>query len=249
MKKELFSGTFFLVISILVTAAACVSVMEGLPNVFLILFSVSAWLSYGSSKAGEEWVRGIGLGHGTVMALFIMNWVLVGLLTAGGVLTMFATRLFGRYFISGFFHASGLFGSSGGLGDDISGIMSILQRLGSMAYVWLGLFLLVIGAAYAVINILFVRNLMTFSRSLRDSNYSGEWKVEKAECVSKWLFVLGIITCVGVLCVFKDGLAAFVSGCTGAAMIVASRWIKYGVEPASVDEPFSQESEWYSSQQ
>ena len=170
-------------------------------------------------------------------------------LTAGGVLTMFATRLFGRYFISGFFHASGLFGSSGGLGDDISGIMSILQRLGSMAYVWLGLFLLVIGAAYAVINILFVRNLMTFSRSLRDSNYSGEWKVEKAECVSKWLFVLGIITCVGVLCVFKDGLAAFVSGCTGAAMIVASRWIKYGVEPASVDEPFSQESEWYSSKQ
>ena len=45
MKRELFSGTFFLIISILVTLAAVASLMDGTLNVFAILYAVACWLA------------------------------------------------------------------------------------------------------------------------------------------------------------------------------------------------------------
>jgi hypothetical protein len=247
MKKEIFSGTFFLVISILLTAAACVSIMDGAPNVFAILFSVSAWLAYGSSKADEEWVRGLGLGCGTAKALFIVNWVCVGLLAVSGIVIMFFYRTLAAYFMNGLYYGYG--GGMSKFGNELGVLFNLFQNIGSVGFVWFGLGILLCAVVTGVINLLFVRSLMIFLRSLRDSNSSGEWNIEKAEGVYRWMFVLGILVSVGVLYVFKDGLAAFVSGCTGAAMIVASRWIKYAVLPVGVEAGFEPESEWYSSEQ
>ena len=57
MRRDIFSGTFFLVISILATAEASVSVMNSAPDVLGILFSVALWLMYASAKNGGE-IRG-----------------------------------------------------------------------------------------------------------------------------------------------------------------------------------------------
>jgi hypothetical protein len=249
MKKELFSGTFFLIISILVTAGAAVGIMDGAPNVFTILASVSVWLAYGSSKAGEEWVRGLGLGRGTVKAMFIVNWVFVGIFSVCGVAVMFFYRAISALFFAGLYSGGSIGSAIREYGSGLSELFGFFQKTGNMAFVWCGLLLLLAAAVTAVINILFFRNLITFCRSLCESNVSEGMHVDKAECVKGWLFVLGILTCIGVLGFPRDGMAAFVSGCSGAAMITASRWIKYCVIPASVEEAVQPQSEWYSAEQ
>lgn len=90
MKKELFSGTFFLIISILVTLSAVASLMDGMLNVFPILYAIACWLVYGSVKSGAEHINGLGFGCGTTKALFIVNWVFIGILTAFGLMVMFS---------------------------------------------------------------------------------------------------------------------------------------------------------------
>ena len=240
MRKDLFSGTFFLVISILVTASAAASIMNGMPDVIGILFSVSAWLIYASCCESGP-CRGFRLGSGTAKALFIINWVLMGLLALLAVGVMFlpsgiydSILPYGRVYIH-----SGLFG-------DDAGLNWLMRMLGSSAYIWIGLVLLIMAAGILVINLFYGRFLMYFARSLRFSAEEGVWDVERAEAVSKWMFVLGIISCCGVLSVFSDGMGAFQCGCSGAAMIVASRWIKYVVLPTLDPEPMEAQSEWYS---
>jgi len=241
MRKDLFSGTFFLVISILVTASAAASIMNGIPDVIAILFSVAAWLIYASCCESGP-CRGFRLGSGTAKALFIVNWVAVGLLTVLAAAVMFlptgiydSILPYGRLYIH-----SGLFG------DDAAAMNWLVHVLGSSAYIWIGLVLLIMAAAILVINLFYGRFLMYFARSLRFSAEEDVWDVERAEAVSKWMFVLGIIASCGVLSVFSDGMGAFQCGCSGAAMIVASRWIKYDILPTLDPEPMEAQSEWYS---
>lgn len=247
MKRELFSGTFFLIISILVTLAAVASLMDGTLNVFAILYAVACWLAYGSAKNGSAELGGIKLGYGVTKALFIVNWVVVGLVAAMGLLVMFAYRLIGDALVNGMFsygygNGYGIGGNYGELGD----LYGIFQHLGNMGFVWCGLAMLVFAAAAAVINLLFVRNLMTFVKSLGEDDSDGTWYAEKSEIVYKWLFVLGIVTALGVLYMTQDGLASTVSAATGGTMIVASRWIKLRFPSGEPVGEYSQQSEWYS---
>lgn len=249
MKKEFFSGTFFLIISILVTFIAVVSLMDGWLNVFGILYAVACWLVYASARRNSEFLGGLGLGYGTTKALFIVNWVAVGILAVSGLVTMFAgraivNRLFSMLTITG----SG-FGYGYGLGrdyGDLGTVLTFLGRVGNVGYVWCGLTILTCAAAAAAVNLLFTRNLMTFVRSLRAADIDGEGPVEKAGCVEKWLFVLGILTALGVLSLTRDGLAASVSAASGAAMIVASRWIRSVFLVPEPEENGDAPSEWYS---
>lgn len=253
MKKELFSGTFFLIISILVTLSAVASLMDGMLNVFPILYAIACWLVYGSVKSGAEHINGLGFGCGTTKALFIVNWVFIGILTAFGLMVMFS----GWAIMNAIMHWGSLgygygfsynYGYSGGYGS-LSSLLRLFERFGSVGFVWFGLTVLVCAAAAAAVNLLFVRNLLTFFHSLKSSFESGAWHVEKAESVYKWLFVLGILSSLGILSLLRDGLAATVSAAGGAAMIVASRWIKHDIIPAVPSGDYGQQSGWYSSEQ
>jgi hypothetical protein len=239
MRRDIFSGTFFLVISILATAEASASVMNSAPDVLGILFSVALWLMYASAKSGGE-IRGARMGCGTAIALFVVNWVAVGLLAAAAAAVMFLPQAIydnmGRIYYA--------FGSDAA--RTISGLLSrLISSAGGVAFVWMGLFLLVLAAALIVVNLFFGRWLMLFARSLKFSAEMDIWDVEKASPLSKWMFVLGILMSCGLILIFSDGMAAFQSGCAGAAMIVASRWLKYEVVPTCACETEQPQSEWY----
>ncbi|MEA4947452.1 MAG: hypothetical protein VB058_07835, partial [Oscillospiraceae bacterium] len=148
MKKEFFSGTFFLIISILVTFIAVVSLMDGWLNVFGILYAVACWLVYASARRNSEFLGGLGLGYGTTKALFIVNWVAVGILVVSGLVTMFA----GRAIVNRLFSMLTITGSGFGYGlgrdyGDLGPVLTFLGRVGNGGYVWCGLTILICAAA------------------------------------------------------------------------------------------------------
>ncbi len=242
MKKELFSGTFFLIISILLTAAAAAEIMSGTPGVFTILLSISSWLTYASAKEDGP-IKGARLGAGTVKAMYIVGWVVVGIIAVSALVVMFFPSLI----YNGIYNYGNFYFHILPSGSDMSDIFNFFSYAGTTAFVWMGLAMLLAAAAMAVINLLYVRSLLSFARSVRDSAQADVWQVEKALTVSRWMFVLGIIAGTGILGIGKDSISAFAAGCAGSAMIVASKWIKLRIVPTCAEPGCDQPtSEWYS---
>lgn len=235
MPANIFRGTYFLVISILLTVAAAVGIMNAAPDIFLILFSVSAWNIYVSARSDKA-LRGFSLGHGTAKALYIVAWVAVGLLILCAVVVIFFRNILGRALIS-----SGVFGYYYGHHfNDLS------RLLGSYSFLWTGLTILVIAVLLAATNLILNRSLVSLTKAFSGIARDGIAVLPNVDGVGRWLFVLGIVVSLGVLRLFSNSLGAFVSGCTGAAMIVASRWLIFEVSPALTGQDDIPRSEWYS---
>ncbi len=232
--KEIFSDTLFFICAILLSAGTCIgffttTASSGFFSAVLsytipVLLTIAIWLIFASAKsqANVFKVTGLKIASGTIKALFIVYWVLVGLL--GIVLILVGA---GASFLGNLLYDMDLGGLYYGVGYLGIGIIVVM--------------LLVLIAVLIVVNLLFVTKLRKFVKSLQNSALSGNAAFVKVKATRQWLFVLGIILGVVVLMSFISTVSSYyvysytivtslfslLASCsTAASFIVLSLWIK-----------------------
>lgn len=212
--RAAFSSQLFLIMTILVTAGAVLSLVSSSFNLFAILFSISLWLLYASAtseKAPFE-PTGMKMNYGFLMAIWIILWVCVGLLFIGGLIVMFISSAIPYFFSSvPYFN----------IFTDYSGLTVAVS-------IAIGFLLILISCAMAFINIFCFYNAYKFARSLYACAFSGGCAV-KARTVRIWMLVVGIIDCLSIFTAFGSinaFIAAFGTICIGVAMICSSKLIQ-----------------------
>lgn len=241
MKREIFTTTQFLAICILITLSALLGLVGGSIDVFSVLLAISFWMLYSNAKNGKE-LSGFGLGIGTVKAMWIVGWVFAGIFAVVGLMLMFIP--------------SSVVASAVDFSVDITGpeseelLDSILNFFGQHGMIWLGLAFLLIAVLVAVINFLFNRRFCVFTESLRDCMNKPGWFPEEAEPLRKWMLVLGILSCIGIVGYTLNDQSSFQNVCRGVAMILGSVWIRnlndYRLEEIVIENTPANDSSWYS---
>lgn len=240
MRRDIFTTTLFLAICILMTISTVIGLVDGTMDILGILYVIAFWQLYSTARSGKD-LAGFGLGIGTVKASWIIGWIVAGVLAVCGVIIMFIPSSAVHTAVDYSFSITGP--GSEELLDDV------LEFFGQYGMIWIGVILLLIAVVVAVINILYTKRFYTFARSLRDCMDKPEWFPEEAEPLRKWMFVLGILGCLGILGGLYDDSSSIQSVSRGVSLILGSIWIKnlpdYRIEQITVDTSSTEDS-WYS---
>jgi len=221
--KALLATPQFLAICILQSIGTFLQLSGGGFPPIAILFSVALWLSYAAGRSSEPYFKTVGLkiAYGTLLADWILTWILIGLVLIGGLLVCFGSSFLSLFMVPDFF---------GGYGWNSPAANTFLPAaLGTVVAALLGGLLIVAAGAMAVVNIFFTYRCYKFSRSLFTAAVTGGGILFKPASVRVWLMVVGILSCLSVFGLFGGlfaSMAAIGSCCTGAAAIVASVTIK-----------------------
>lgn len=242
MRHETFSGSLFLAVCILMTVSASMVLLDGYLNILSILYAISFWQLYSSSKKGKP-LAGFRLGCGTIKATEIILWVVIGILIVCGILVMFVPQATVSTAVDMTFDIVDDF-----YDDDI--LEESFNRLGSTAFIWGGILMLVSAVGLAVVNMLYIRRLLIFVRTLEGSMDQPGRFPEETEPVRKWMMILGVLSCLGILGSMSGDYDSMQSVCRGACMIVGSVWIK-NLDDYRMDDPIyesyhTNDSTWYS---
>jgi RNA polymerase subunit RPABC4/transcription elongation factor Spt4 len=231
--KIVFSDKLFLTIAVLISISVVFTFIGnfvlGFLNVFSILFTIACWMLFATAKSSKSTFSqaGLKLASGTALALWIVQWVYVGLivvitilvLSMNSIISSF-TFMFDRY--------------------------SYYDPYDYMMYSWVMIivivFLIIIIAAMVLLNIFFYMKLHKFTKSVCVSAETGIPAFQKVKAVRQWLFVLGVIlaalTVLNMASIFISlqylgvmalgtVIFAMLSGlCQAAIYIVASLWVK-----------------------
>jgi len=241
MRREIFTTTLFLAICILTTISALLGFVGGTIDVISVLLAIAFWMLYSSAKNGKE-LSGFGLGIGTMKAMWIIGWIVAGVFAVAGVLVMF---------VPSSVVSTAVDSSIVIAGPDSEEIMdAVLEFFGQYGMIWLGVGLLLLALLIAVVNIMYTRRFYQFGGSLRDCMGKPEWFPEETEPLRKWMMVLGILACIGILGYALDDQSSLQTVCRGVSMILGSVWIKnlndYRLEEPIIENPHSNEGSWYS---
>lgn len=208
--QQIFSHNLFLVMAILVSCSAVFALFSGSVNVISILFTIFFWILFASAKKNEVSAKQIRWVSGTIYAQKIINWVLVGVLGFGAIVSIFSTSLLSSIL------------SFGNLGD-FGEAYSFVAGIGAAAFgVIIAIALLIAAAFTVVVNILY----FTPAHQIANSLYNGFVDVNKLHTVKTWSLVLGILSGVGALATISGGFCSFIASASGAAAyIIAYVWI------------------------
>lgn len=212
--------SLFLVTCILVTVAAGLKLIggEGIP-VIETLFTIFLWLTYSQaakSVADEKHLRCI---SGTVYANYVIyNVAAIIVIVCGGIISALLGFLGGNLeFMSQFtFELEQEFPGQEGI------VSAIFGTLG-----WLiGLIFVVIGAAMLVINILGMKKIHSFVKSVYQSISNPYMEIANPRAAKGWLIFFGVCSGVSALSNistnFASVLPAISEGCLAATTIIAA---------------------------
>ena len=214
-----FQDKLFLVLCILVSGAAVFSLFkEGLP-LFHILFSVFLWLVFAKARnrmVDTNQMRNI---SGTVFASYVINWVVIGSL-ALSVLIFVPSALTAQnaYDLNGIW--SSLLEEIN-IPQEIAALVNITADSIGLLLMVVFAVLLVICAVAAIINVLALRNIHKFAKSLYQSAQSGVPALQKVNTAKTWLLVLGVFSGIFALVSGSDFLSFTANGSICLAYILA----------------------------
>ena len=223
--KAAFSGTLFLVMAILTSASTVLSFLSsasggvfslGITN---ILFIIAMWMLFATSRSAEKPLSrsAMTLAHGTSIALYVIGWVIFGLLVFLAIcFFIVSTANIPADFLYTLFY-------------------SIADALGAFAYIFsgimsfIGIILVLAAVIVALITVFFYGSLKKFTHSVRASYDTGVMDIQKAKTVHVWFLVLGILNAVeavsGLITIgYTGALPVLSTACTAAAYIIAYVW-------------------------
>ena len=220
MRHDAFTHSLFLAAGILLSISALLSLVSGALDVLGILYTIAFWLIFTSARSNKQPISGTGLFCGTVKASWIIGWIVTGIAAIAGIIVMFIPSAD----IGSFIDYSFSFGGEPFPADDA--FDWAFSVFGMKSFIWLGVVLLVIAVLIALVNLLFTRRLLAFSRSVADSIDRSNAVIVEAEPTRKWMMALGIVSCLGLLGATIGSDSSMQSACQGASMILGSLWIK-----------------------
>ena len=224
--KAAFSGTLFLVMAILTTASAVLSFLNSASGgifsfgIINILFIIAMWMLFATARSAEKPLsRGaMKLAHGTSIALYVIGWVIFGLLVFLAIcfFIVSAANISADLLYTLFYSIT----------EALPGVFSYAL---SGIFSFLGIILVLVAVIVALVTVFFYGSLKKFTRSVRDSADTGIMNIQKAKTVRVWFLVLGIIDAVeavsGLITISYTGaLPALATACTAAAYIIAYVW-------------------------
>lgn len=211
---ELFSAKNFFVATILMTVAAGAGLVGGGMPVFPILLAIAMWMAYSANKKGNV------MGYATPLKFFsgiataevVVNWVLVGIMGVCGLILALAGSLLG----SAFNEYSHYIGDFSDLYE-----MGIMDELGGVVIVVMGVLFILIAAGVAVFNALVVKNMQKCAKSVLLTFQTGVNQIVKFTFTRKWLIVIAVIQGISALSSLGADILAFASeGAAVAAYIL-----------------------------
>lgn len=222
---NIFKDKLFLVLCILVSVSTVFSIANSNIPLLLILFTIFLWLIYAKAAKNTVDIKNMRCVSGTVFAVYVINWVLIGLLGFATVIGAIITLAIGS--TAEFENTINQILSE--YDFSVNGFDSLLAlTTGSIMIIAVVAFIifLVICVIAAIVNIFGMRSLHKFAKSLYISAQIDNFRIEKLNAAKSWLLVFGIGTCISALPCLDDFLAFVTSGCLGVAYILAYILIK-----------------------
>lgn len=215
----LLKDNLFLVVCILMTVAAAASVISGTIPLFTILIAIFLWCTYSSAEKGfvnENQLRNI---SGTVYASYIVTNVLAGIFVFLGLIMSAMSSFLSSLKLSDILNQLSLEFSEFDI--DISDFLYDLpQNIMSVIGVVLAIMFIFIAAVILVFNILGIRKIHRFIKSVYMGVMYQNPNFEKVNAAKNWILVFAIFTGISALFSLTSSLLAFASsGCQSAAMI------------------------------
>ncbi len=210
----IFSDTLFLVSCICVSISTVLGLLAGSVDVLGVLFTIFMWLTYSSAKSGRISANHLRKTSGTVYAVRIITWVLVGVLGLLAILSLAA---------SGFLLS---LLSTSSLGSDIDYIGHLLGGGGAILGVALFIGLLIAAAVAVLVNIFFYGNLHKLAKAFYISIETGNEQLPNIGIIKTLLLVFGILSGIGALGSLEYIPSFIASAASAANYIILSVWLK-----------------------
>ena len=210
----------FLVLCILMSISCLMSLSGGLPLINILL-TIFLWLTYADAQKGFANEKHLQCVSGTVYASYIVtNVASIILIVCGVLLGVVLEMLAGTAeFVEGFNEAI----SQYDLGEFVFSYEDIPQAFMGLVGVLIGVVFAVIGAIAMVINILGMRKIHRFAKSVYQGIMCQNPNFENPRAAKNWLMVLGVLSAIGaVVSLLSEPVTAIASGCEAAAAIIAS---------------------------
>lgn len=216
----LLKDNLFLVVCILLTVSAATSVISGGIPLFTILIAIFLWCIYSSAQKGfvnENQLRNI---SGTVYASYIVTNVLAGIFVFLGLLMSVMSSFLSSLKLSDILNELSL--EFNEFDVDISDFLYDLpQNIVSIIGILLAIMFIFIAAAILVFNILGIRKIHRFIKSVYMGVMYQNPNFEKVNAAKNWILVFAIFIGISALFSLTDSLLAFAStGCQSATLIL-----------------------------
>ena len=200
----------FLAVAILISIATILSFGDGIP-VFYVLSTIFIWILYAKgvkNKADSVQIRNI---SGTVYAVYIVYYVLAGLVAAIGLLCAGIVAITGN--------AVGTMDKFNQAFDGLS--FNVAESIGSISAVIIIILFGIICAILLLFNIFGIRNIHRFIKSVYMSVDLGIENYHKPSVARAGILALGILEAVSAIA-SGNLVETIATACGGAAMIIAS---------------------------
>lgn len=214
----------FLAICILITAAAALPLFSfstvSLIDVLQILYVIFLWLSYSAAKKGGDLGGNLRLVSGAVYAEYIIVNVVSIIFMVGGVLFAAVSPIMSSIPYDTLMEEVEI--AIDGMPADIMLPELTSETVGTL-FLALGIGFVLVGALILVLNILSLKKIHRFAKSVYTSVQSGVPALEKVSAAKNWLMVIGAFGALdAVSSLAVDLPMGIASGCAAAAAIIAS---------------------------
>ncbi len=216
----------FLTVCILVSAATLFSVLSFALPVINILLTIFLWMTYASSQKGLANPNHLRCVSGTVYANYIViNVASIILIVAGLLMAAFSRAVGFAEELVNAFNQTG-----------IDGLDEIFELI-NYQFIWVICLVIAIvfilgGGLALLFNILGMRKIHRFTKSVYEGIALQNTNVEKPRSVKAWLIFFGVCSGISALTSIATGImTALSTGCMAAAAIISAIMVdKYFID-------------------
>ncbi len=211
------NSKLFLTICILLTVSCGLAIFDGSFDVITILLTIFSWLTFSQAKKGFADSSNIRRISGTVYALYIIEYVLAGIIAVCGLLI---SVVFGFASANADIFNELIYEFETEMGE----YSQITELLFSASAVMFLVVFAIVALIVFLINFFGLRSIHKFIQSLYRSIDAGRIFFVKCRSAWTWLMVFGILSAISALSSASSAssLALYSEGAMAAALIVAS---------------------------
>lgn len=207
----------FLAICILITANSAIMLLTGSIQLLQILFAVFLWLTYASAQRGYVDAKNLRCVSGTAYAQYVIINVAATIFIVSGILTAVT-------FSSIVNTAEFMDVLNATLAEFDLSLNDVPQAIISAAEWIFGLVFVIAGAVVLVINLLGMRKIHRFAKSVYMGVMYQNPNFENPIGAKNWLMAFGVLSGLSAISSLMNSqtLSALAIGCEAAATIIAS---------------------------
>lgn len=218
-----FRSSLFLTICILTTAAAVFSLVTGMVDVIKVLFTVFLWLIYADAQRGTVTSNRLRCVSGTVCAVKVINWVLVGIFGFMGIATTVVFAVLGNAIPLNYITS---LESQFDMFDGIGELLPYALKIGitGLALI-IGILFIFIAVLIAVLNACGIASIHSLTKSMYKAIDANNFKCRKFSAAKGWLLAFGILDAISLAGKILHPMQLFAGACVAAVYIVLYVWL------------------------